>query len=228
MALYLKNESLKDFQNFIFQSFALPDDRLFSIPDILNNVQRFAMRSLKGIRKDDQKKLTYNLIISLSWSLALANRMHIDAEEILWKRFPAACSYCGKSPCVCKKIKIQKRVKLSKNKFKRPKNLALFQQMFSEIYLPNSRSLTEAGIHLAEEVGELTEAVLTFLGEHKNSQFKEVQDEFADYISCIFGVANSAEIDIAKELEKIYYKNCHICHKENCTCNFSFVSKFIS
>jgi hypothetical protein len=33
---------------------------------------------------------------------------------------------------------------------------------------------------------------------------------------------------MAKELARIYYKNCHVCHKNPCECNFSFVARFKS
>lgn len=100
--------------------------------------------------------------------------------------------------------------------------------MFAKIYPPAGRSLADAGVHLAEETGEISEKICAYLGEHKNKQFEEIKNELADWISCFFGVANSAKIDMAKELTKFYKNNCHICHKAPCVCNFSFVAKFKS
>jgi NTP pyrophosphatase (non-canonical NTP hydrolase) len=100
--------------------------------------------------------------------------------------------------------------------------------MFDQIYPSNSRTLAEAGVHLAEEMGELSEAIHIYLGEHHGPQFKDIEDEAADYLSCLFGVANSAKIDIALQLESFFYKNCHVCHNLPCSCNFSFVSRFRS
>lgn len=228
MASFTKDGSLADFQRFIQEVYGLPDDRLFSVSDLISNQERFTMRALKGIRKGDFKKLKLNLMVATSWLMALANRFHIDLENIVWNRFPMICSYCGQKPCACKKIKPSKRIKITRYEFQRPHTISGFQKMFASIYPPHTRTLSEGGVHLAEEVGELSEAVHHFLGEHKNTTFQEIADEMADFISCVFGVANSASIDIAKELSKMYRNNCHVCHESPCTCSFSLVAKFKS
>lgn len=228
MPSFPKDSSLAQLQQIIDEIYGLPDDRLFSVSDLISNQERFTMRALKGIRKGENKKLKTNLLIALSWLGALANRLHVDLEDAVWDRFPMLCSYCGKIPCACRKIRPAKRVKINRNNSLRPGTLSGFQEMFARIYPPDTRTLTSAGVHLAEEMGELSEAVHHFFGEHKNYIFQEITEEMADYISCVFGVASSAGIDIAKELGKMYSNNCHICHKAPCVCNFTFVAKFKS
>jgi NTP pyrophosphatase (non-canonical NTP hydrolase) len=228
MTKFSKNYSVEKLQKMIGEIYGLPDDRLFSIWDLISNQERFTMRALKGIRKGDRKKLKDNLLISFSWLMAVANRLHINIEEATWKRFPLKCSYCGQSPCECKKIKSGGKAKFFRDISGRPGSLAGFQKMFRSIYPPDSRSLFEAGVHLAEEMGELSEAVHCYLGEHQKQQFEQIELEAADYVSCVFGVANSAKIDVSKELEKFYWKNCHDCHKSPCECNFTTVAKFKS
>ena len=100
--------------------------------------------------------------------------------------------------------------------------------MFAEIYPPERRTLEDVGVHLAEEMGEVSEAIHYYLGDHSNKQFDEVRKEAADYISCIMGIANSAKFDIAKELAAIFDDNCHVCHQSPCTCSFTFVAQFKS
>jgi NTP pyrophosphatase (non-canonical NTP hydrolase) len=228
MARFNSKGSLSQFQNFNKEVYGLPDDRLFSLPDLLSNQERFAMRALKGIRKGEGDKLKSNLLVSFSWLAAIAGRLHIDMEEVTWRRFPSVCSYCGKQPCSCKKIKLKSRRRIIVKNSLKPKNLAGFQKMLSLIYPVNSRTLFEAGVHLAEEVGELNEVIHFFLGEHKAKYFEEIKKEIADVISCFFSVANSAKIDMAADLGKMYYNNCHVCHKAPCNCNFSSVAKFES
>ena len=96
--------------------------------------------------------------------------------------------------------------------------------MFNEIYPATGRTLAEAGVHLAEEMGEVSESIHNYLGQHLQKQFNEVRLEIADFVSCILGVANSANIDIAKELSIMYIDNCHVCHKAPCVCSFSEVT----
>jgi NTP pyrophosphatase (non-canonical NTP hydrolase) len=157
MASLHKNHSLRDFQKLIYDIYSLPDDRLYSLWDLLTQQQRFTMRALKGIRKQDSIKLKGNLLIAFSWLMAIANRLHIDVEEDVWRRFPLFCSYCGRKPCACKKIKpeARKNVILKKN-VQRPKTLREFQEMFQDIYPPEGRTLADAGVHLAEEMGEVS------------------------------------------------------------------------
>lgn len=226
MASFKKTGTIRDFQGFVATVYGLSNDRLYSsIEDLLIQEQRFLMRVLKGIRKSDKEKVRLNLLISFSWLMSIANRFHIDAEDEVWNRFPMCCSYCGKLPCACKAIKASARARFKKDDILRPQSLSAFQKMFSDIYPPGSRTLVDAGVHLAEELGEVSEAIHNFLGQHRTVQFDEIKAEIADLISCIFGVANSAQIDMAKELEKMFADNCHVCHKAPCICDFTSVSK---
>lgn len=224
MAKFTKNQSLKDFQKLIENLYSLPDDRLYSIWDILTQQQRFAMRALKGIRKGDVDKLKLNLLISLSWIMAVGNRLHIEVEEELWKRFPNLCSYCGKKPCECKKTKPNKRKKAHVVKVQKPRYLSGFQKMFQEIYPSGRRTLADAGVHFAEETGEVHESVHNYLGQHKIKQFNKIKLELADLVSCIFGIANSSNIDVAHELAKMFSSGCHVCHQTPCVCGFTKVA----
>jgi len=182
------------------------------------------MRALKGIRKGDRGKLEKNLMVALAWLMAIANRLHINLEEDVWNRFPALCSYCGSAPCVCKKEKVIERKKIIVDDSDKPQNLKDMQVMFNTIYPPDGRSLADAGVHLAEEMGEVSEAVHNFLGQHVQEQFDEVQLEMSDFFSCVCGVANSAQINISESLEKMFYENCHVCHKAPCECSFDSVA----
>lgn len=221
-------QTLKRFQALNAKIYALPNDRLYSIFDLLTQMQRFTMRALKGIRKGDQAKLRLNLLISFSWMIAIANRMHIDVEDEIWKRFPGLCSYCGFAPCRCKKLHPKKRMVPGISATERPKSLKGFQEMFRSIYPPSRRTLPDAGVHLAEETGEIGEAIHNFLGQHLQKQFDELKLEIADYASCLFGVANSASIDIAPALRRMFKNGCHVCHKTPCVCRFSEVVAFKS
>lgn len=220
-----QNQSLGDFQELIRKIYSLPDDRLYSLEDLLVQQQRFTMRALKGIRKKDPEKVKINSLIAFSWLMAIANRLHVDLESEVWERFPGACSYCGQQPCACKQTKPKSRKKLKAASHLKPRKLSDIQIMFQNIYPSSSRTLADAGVHLAEEMGELSEAVHNYLGQHKMKLFDEVRLEAADYVSCFLGVANSSEINVAAELEAMFFRNCHECHKAPCVCSFVSVSK---
>lgn len=223
-----KNSTLNDLQKFSLFVYKFPNDKYFSTDDMLINIQRFLMRGLKGIRKKDNNKTKFNLIISLSWIMSLLNRLYIRIDDVIWERFPYLCRYCGTCPCSCKEKKIKKRVKIIINNSKRPKTVKLFQKMFEEIYPSDKRTLEQAGIHLAEESGELAEAILAYKGTHNNKQFEVVKLEIADLISCLFAVFNSLKLDLAEELSVLFSGNCHECKKAPCECDFDSMISYKS
>lgn len=220
--------TIKEYQDFVKQVYGLPNDRHFGVSEMLANIQRFAMWGIKGIRKNDREKTKLNLIISLSWFMSVMNQLHIDLENEVWKRFPYVCSYCVSCPCVCKEKKLEKRPDIKGDENRRPKTLAGFQKMFNEIYPASSRMLEHAGIHMAKEIGEFSEAILAYRGDHREVDFEQVCLEAADVFSCTMDVLNSFDIDLAKELSLLFSENCHVCKKAPCECSFEDIMTFKS
>ena len=223
-----KNGTIDQFQIVVNKIYGLPDDRLYSIWDLLAQQQRFTMRALKGVRKDNQDKIRTNLLIAFSWTAAIANRLHVNMDNELWNRFPGVCSYCAKQPCACNAIKPSARKKVLKASRSKPVRLSDFQNMFEQIYPSSKRTIDEAAVHLAEEIGEVSEAIHNYLGQHTEKTFEEIPLEIADFVSCVFGLANSAKVNMAAELAGSFYNNCHICHKLPCVCTFSKVARIES
>ncbi len=222
------NITIQGFQNFIEEVYGEKNNRHYGRWDTLSNIQRFAMRSIKGIRKNDAQKSKLNLLITLSWLMSLLNQLHINLEEKIWERFPSLCSYCASCPCICKKMKVKTRKKPKIESRLRPKTFKEFQVMFQKIYPSESRTLEHAGIHLAEEMGELAEAFHVFKNNHSDASFSQVVLESADFLSCIMGVANSLKVDIARELSLMYPNGCHVCRKTPCACTFEETAKYKS
>lgn len=224
----MANKSLSDYQKLVNTIYGPNNSRYFTVDDMLTNINRFAMRSLKGIRKNDVEKIKINTVISLSWFTSLMNQLEIDLGNEVWHRFPYLCSYCGECPCVCKTKKVKKRTEIKVNEKTRPKNIHDLQVMFNEIYPTKSRTLEHAGIHLAEEVGELSEAVLKFRGLHTKEALDDVRLEAADLFSCFMGVCNSINFDYEKELSSLFSHGCHACHKTPCACEYDFIISYKS
>lgn len=217
-----------EYQNFVKVVYGKPNDLHYDLSDMLNNIQRFAMRALKGVRKGDSEKTRTNLMISLSWFMSTMNRFHINLEEVVWKRFPYLCSYCGTKPCSCKSVKGERRTDIVVDDSLKPHTLEHFQNMFKKIYPPEFRTLEHAAVHLAEEIGEFSEAMLTYRGEHREDHRINISMEAADVFSCFMGIFNSLNSNLAQELFKKFPDGCHECRKTPCECDFSFVMRYNS
>jgi len=228
MASVKQNTTIREYQNFVKEVYGLSNDRYFNLWDMVINVERFMMRGLKGIRKGDKEKTKINLLIAFSWFMSMMNRLHIDIENQIWKRFPYLCSYCGSCPCSCRERNIEERQSVSADENKRPRTLEEFQNMFNRIYPSEKRTIEHAGVHLAEEAGEFSEALLTYRGGHKDEDFERLELEAADFFSCTMGVFNSLGINVAKELSIMFSNNCHVCKNAPCTCNFKDIRTFKS
>ena len=228
MASLSKKASIQEFQDMIQKIYGLPNDRFFSLWDMMSNVERFMMRGLKGIRKSEKNKTRTNLLISLSWLASMMNRLHINLEKEIWNKFPYVCSHCKECPCLCDSKEKNRTMKAKISHDKKPKTIEGFQTMYKKIYPAKERTLDHAGVHLAEEVGELSEAILAFSGSHNNGEFKCIQSEAADLYSCLMGVFNSLELNVADELASMFSSNCHVCKKMPCKCGFSEIIKYKS
>lgn len=228
MATVKANTTIQEYQDFVEEVYGVPNDRHFDTSSMLTNIQRFVMRGIKGIRKNDKDRITHNLLIAQSWFMSLMNRFHINLENAVWNRFPYLCSYCGSCPCACKAQKVKARVHIVPNKEKMPETYENFQAMFKEIYPASTRSIEHAGIHLAEELGELSESVLKYQGTRDDQSLTEITNESADFFSCLMGVFNSLEFKTTQELSKLFSNNCHVCKKAPCECTYAFVTQFES
>jgi NTP pyrophosphatase (non-canonical NTP hydrolase) len=228
MASVSPDVSIKHFQDFVNEVYGRPNDLHYDLMDMLSNIERFAMRGLKGIRKNDMKRARFNLLISLSWFTSTLNRLHINLEDILFRRFPYLCSYCGSCPCTCKENKVDERADVIVDYSKKPATIEGFQAMFEKIYPHDKRTLDHAGVHLAEELGEFSEALLAYRGEHNDRYLINVAAESSDVFSCFASVFNSLGLSLAKELSVLFSKNCHECKQAPCVCNFNSVVNYKS
>ncbi|MBI2043672.1 hypothetical protein HYT25_04760 [Candidatus Pacearchaeota archaeon] len=228
MSTLFPDMSIQQFQFFVREVYEIPNNRHFDIGEMLNQIQRFGMRGIKGIRKKDIEKIKKNLIISFSFFMSILNRLNIDIGEEIWKRFPYLCSYCNSCPCSCKEKKSVFRQVVYVDESKRPQTLSGFQKMFNEIYPASSRTLEHAGVHLAEETGEFSEAIWAYRSNRTDEEFKGVMFEAADYFSCLVGVFNSLNINFAEEISKFYPHNCHKCGNSPCVCSYEIIKNYES
>jgi NTP pyrophosphatase (non-canonical NTP hydrolase) len=136
----------------------------------------------------------------------------------MWNRFPGLCPYCLSVPCACKEKRRKNRQRLKgKSNGQQPESLSDWQEMFARIY-PNV--VYVSAMHLAEEAGEVDEAIRNYQSTHKDEWFKKMVEELVDLITNIFGVANCLDISISAGMVGYFAKGCPGCKKSPCECGY--------
>jgi len=193
------------------------NDRDYDPADMIQRIHRYATQILKCERKERIDHIGHYVAMGLSWSLALANRLHIDVQKELWTRFPGVCPYCSSAPCSCK-VRREDRAQEPQSDIPEPSNSFGFQVMLHGIYPMNT--LNDSAKHLSEEVGELSEAFHFYRGKHGGGQFEEIVTELIDVITNLFAVASSVKIDLSREFQHAFEDGCYRCHLTPCQCGF--------
>ena len=217
--------SLKRAQHLNSQIYSLANDRNYSITEMFSRLHRHTTHILKAVRKEKYDTIEYHLCSALSWSLALANRLHFDIAEEMWKFFPGICPYCSCAPCVCK-TRRQQRINIPLNtKSRRPVSLSAWQKMFWKIY-PNT--VQNSAIHLAEEAGEVDEAIRNHLATHNNDWFSKIVEELVDTVTNIFAVSSCLKINLAVSFAEYFSEGCPGCKSAPCKCGYVTTDQPIS
>lgn len=218
------DSSLSDFQARNREIYLEVNDRHYSAEKMFARLHRQITHILKAVRKHEQEhreeeyeNIMYHLCMSLSWSLAMLNRYHIDLADDMWRRFPGVCPYCSEAPCICQKRPKDRQKLIGKTRGKQPVSLRDWQKMFAEIY-PNT--VLVSAIHLAEEAGEVNEALQTHSATHQEGSFWKVVEELVDVVTNIFGVANCIKLDLATGMAGYFAEGCPRCRHFPCLCGF--------
>lgn len=216
------NASLEAFQQFNWGIYQLNDDRhCASVVDIISYLNRDITRILKAVRKEKYEDLGKRMCVASSWAFAFASRLHINVADEIWKRFPGCCPYCKVVVCVCKeRASHRQSVTAARD---RPMSFRDWQQMFAAIYPGNK--LQDSAIHLAEEIGELHEAVRNFFAVHSDEAFDNIAEEIVDIFANLFGVANCLGFDIASAMAEYYKNGCPKCRLSPCECGYVLVDQ---
>jgi NTP pyrophosphatase (non-canonical NTP hydrolase) len=98
--------------------------------------------------------------------------------------------------------------------------------MFAQIYPAQHRDATVAAIHMAEELGEYTDAIMAYRTRHRDEDLKGIALEAADFLSCVLGVYNSLGEDASTRLNSMFTNGCHECQLAPCQCSFEFVMTY--
>jgi NTP pyrophosphatase (non-canonical NTP hydrolase) len=215
--------TFKDLQELNAGIYRVQNDRNYSTADMVSRIHRYVVQVLKAVRKGKTDRSGYDLSMALSWSLALANRLHLDLDQETWKRFPNVCPYCSNKPCACGERPEERTV--TREGGLKPETFSDYQKMFSQIYPHNT--LKDSAMHMSEEIGEVDEAVKYFTGTHNQMMFEEIVTELVDLITNMCAVASTLGIDLALEMKNLFLDGCPKCRCTPCDCWFT-VAKSVS
>jgi NTP pyrophosphatase (non-canonical NTP hydrolase) len=226
------NSSLEDFQARNDAVYRQVNDRHYSAERMFARLHRHITHVLKAVRKGEQEKrpeayehIMYHLCMAFSWSLSMLNRYHINLADDMWRRFPGVCPYCGEAPCCCKKRPKDRQKLVGKTRGQQPISFRDWQKMFAEVY-PNI--VLVSAIHLAEEAGEVNEALHAHSATHQDDNFWKIVEELVDVVTNIFGVANCLKLDLAAGMAAYFSDGCPRCKKPVCECGFVLSDKPIA
>ena len=125
------NSSLTEFQEANKKIYSVVNDRYYSIQEMFSCMHRHITQVLKAVRKKKYRYIEYHLCMALSWSFALANRLHIDLAEEMWEFFPGFCPYCLSAPCACRRRARERRKIAGQSRGRKPYSLFQWQIVFS-------------------------------------------------------------------------------------------------
>lgn len=201
--------------------------RNFSPDAMASRIERYVTRIMKAFRKGKTEQIPEFIPGALSWTLALARRMTIDAEKLLWEKFPGVCPYCGGQPCECGSGRATRRYSFDGLLIRTPapKSLAESQVLLNKIY-PNN-TLTDTVIHLGEESGELGEAIENYNGYRVPSTFAKIEEELIDVIANLLAVSSC--LDNAPAVSHLtvteFGNGCPVCSQHKCRCGFTIATE---
>ena len=172
-------------------------------------------------RKDHRDSFAVFLPRIFSWSNAVANRFNVDLQSALWHKYPGVCTYCLRDAnCVCsvehieipdreKKLRILRRDRTGKE----PISLKEHQTLHARLYKrQNDRILLiQTAAHLVEECGEVSQAF-------RRKDKDKFQDELADVLSWIFGLATRIGFDLEELVWNTFPYECEVCSNKPCAC----------
>lgn len=141
---------------------------------------------------------------SLAWFFPLIDAFNVKSlERIIFRKFPGICPYCRASPhnaVDCKAttgitegmLDHQRVTEIYREKLANlPAGLNQWQEMFQSIYpRGNVTNISHSALGLAEELGELAEAIRVF-----DRHPRYFVGEVADVFSYIMGIANQHVIN---------------------------------
>jgi diguanylate cyclase (GGDEF)-like protein len=208
------------------------------LTEVTGNLGRFLLR------KGDLEEATSFAAKTFAWAVALLIKLKPqdpNLEDILLRKFPGSCPYCGQAPCQCwqgtkpdiDEDKIRKQFFAFAGEARRTPND--FQLLFRRIYGPSwdasEAIFSKVVSRLFEELAEVAEAIRFFHLYPKNFE-NELADFFAWWfalVSNMHKVAPGTSPILVEEILWISYPSyCLNCQLRPCFCRPGPVRELIS
>jgi len=218
-------KSLRDFQQMNIHIYGKKNREKYRDEELVARLIEEISVLMEHARKDMRQRFRLQLANIFSWYNAVANRLGLGLQEILWNKYPGVCSYCMRDrDCMCgtehpvqieNKEFVLRGLRLDREG-REPTTLSEHQAFHARLYAwQHDRELPIViAAHLVEEAGETSAAF-----RHKDRE--GLSDEMADICSWIFALATRMEFDLADAVWEYYPYACVKCHAPQCICSVS-------
>lgn len=195
----------------------------------------------RSVRNDDKGRIEHFAPRAFAWIFALASRLEMDLEEVMWACYPNHCPHCRKQEgCTCMSEKntgtrprrLSDTVEVSdlQQKQPKPRHLQDWMMMLNRVYSISNTELEKYKIlvHLQEECAEVHEAMRHKLTTHpkRPPEVSELhlRQEMADLFAWTAAIHNFLRLNpIESYLERLYVPLCPECSHKPCDCPLDFV-----
>ncbi len=170
------------------------------------------------LRKEAYEELVERLPRFYLWFLAFCSMTSLSLEGAIWEKYHGCCPYCGAlKNCFCISNETKSEHLHRAEDASKPVTLKEWQDFFFDLYGKINKLLptVTVGLHLAEEVGEVSRA---FRLQEREGE-KPLHDEVADVMAWLFALSSKLSIDLEEVTWRTYPGVCDVCGKEQCECN---------
>jgi hypothetical protein len=198
--------------------YGVQDDRLYDLPDLFYYHQKWLLRFIENRKNKNRPEAIEQLIISLAWYFAIIDRLQINLQKLLEKRYPYKCPFCLEIPCDCENAKQKRSKKTGRPVSGNPKTIIGWQQVIAKIYPEKNKF---SNLEIQQQLAIFHQIVRQFRQASGKRSFHLVEIACVDYFVEILKTANNLDIDLGKEFKNILKNGCFVCRKSPCECFYT-------
>lgn len=197
--------------------YGIPDDRMYDLDDIFYYHQKWLLRYVDDKKHSRTDSAWKNFLITTAWFLAIINRVHLDLEQILYKRYSWKCPFCLELPCQCDTDKKgRKSRKTGRPAGIKPATITAWQVLIEKIYPASSLGFKNLAILQSQD--QFHQTFRNFRRESSHRSLRQIEIASADYFVEILKIANQFKFDLGNNYKELFSDGCFVCHKSPCGC----------